>query len=162
MQIYVNATYYDNTDAATFKQSLSGVLLYYELDTPVETQDDSYKFQELQYLDDFGTQEFLSEQPIQIPQGSYFFYPVDYKAFIDSLGGREDINYSVDSIVSHEEADAEFAKKDGYYEMMGVGRSDTLTSKREIDDPELACQPITFGIAGGDAEIQTGYNMFEF
>lgn len=93
------------TDAATFKAAMSGVYLYYELAEPAETQDDDYKYQEIQDIDDFGTQEFLYDSGIDIPvpQGNELFYPVDYKAFIDSLGGREDIEYDASEIVSHDE-----------------------------------------------------------
>ena len=90
------------SDKDTFKAAMNGVYLFYELDTSTETQDDDYKYQEIQDIDDFGTQEFLydSDINIPIPQGNDFFYPVDYKAFIDSLGGREDIEYDASELVS--------------------------------------------------------------
>ena len=75
-------------------------LLFYELATQTTEQNDAYKYQEVQNIDDFGTQQALSDQAIQVPQGFDFFYPVDYKAFIDSLGGREDIEYDASQLVS--------------------------------------------------------------
>lgn len=74
---------------------------YYVLSTPVITTVNSYT--ERQDINDFGTQEFVSSQTIQVPQGNLFSYPVDYKAFIDSVGSREDIDYNASQIVSHTE-----------------------------------------------------------
>jgi len=89
------------TSANDFKTAMSGVYLFYELAEPTEEQTEN-TYQEIQDIDDFGTQEFLydSEIAIPVPQGNEFFYPVDYKAFIDSLGGREDIEYDATAIVS--------------------------------------------------------------
>lgn len=85
---------------AQIKETMSGVYLFYELVEPTTEQISG--FQEPQQVDDFGTQEFLydSDIDIPVPQGNDFFYPVDYKAFIDSLGGREDIEYDATKIVS--------------------------------------------------------------
>lgn len=74
---------------------------YYVLSTPTIEQVSIYV--ENQEINDFGTQEFLptdSTLEVQVPQGNEFFYPVDYKAFIDSLGGREDVDYDASKIVS--------------------------------------------------------------
>lgn len=79
--------------------------LNYELATPTEEQTTN-TFQEITKIDDFGTQEFLSSASIVVPQGNDFFYPVDYKAFVDSLGGRDDIEYDASEIVSHSELSA--------------------------------------------------------
>jgi len=94
------------TNAATFKTAMSGVMLYYELATETDiTTEENPGWQNPQDIDDFGTQEFLYDNDIaiQVPQGNDFFYPVDYKAFIDSLGGREDIEYAADQVVSQEQ-----------------------------------------------------------
>ena len=91
---------YDATTEAgilAFKSSLSGKYLFYELATPVES--DSIAFQENIAIDDWGTMEFNSTYP----QGNEFFYYVDYKAFIDSLGNRGDIGFDASKIVSQEE-----------------------------------------------------------
>lgn len=37
-----------------------------------------------------------------------------------------------------------------------AGRADNLKTERTIEDLDISCPPITFGIAGGDAEIATG------
>ena len=85
------------------------------------TQNDAYKYQESQKIDDFGTQEALSSvtesasSPI-IPQRFNFFYPVDYKAFIDSLGERVDIDYDASQLVSQEQLTAEKNKTDIQWE----------------------------------------------
>jgi len=96
---------YDDTTMANFKTWITGKTIYFELSTPTIEQDDSYKFQELTDIDDWGTQEFLYDNDITIPvpSGNEFFYPVDYKAFIDSLGGREDIDYDASEVVSKTE-----------------------------------------------------------
>lgn len=98
-RIWVRDTSY--TDAATFKTAMSGVYLFYELATPT-TEQTEYTFAETTPIDDYGTQEFLYniDIAIPVPQGNEFFYPVDYKAFVDSLGGRDDIEYAADQFVS--------------------------------------------------------------
>lgn len=66
----------------------------------------------------------------------------------------DDVNGAVDSV-------ADKANVNGNYPTMTVGQADSITSDREIEDAEDACPPITFGTAGGSAEIQSGYNNFE-
>lgn len=119
------------------KTALSGVYLIYELATPTTTQNDAYKYQESQQVDDFGTQQALSEQTIQVPQAFEFFYPVDYKAFIDSLGGRDDIEYDASEIVSHTELGVVDTKHDNLYAIMqeniGGALRHQLADKASID-----------------------------
>lgn len=55
--------------------------LYYELETP--TQEQGTPFSENLIIDDFGSMEFAGTSGV--PQGNLIFYPVDYKAFIDTL-----------------------------------------------------------------------------
>lgn len=43
-----------------------------------------------------------------------------------------------------------------YYPESHVGKADDLYTERAIEDLEISCPPITYGIAGGDAEIDTG------
>ena len=69
------------TDATAFKQSLTGVYLFYELATP--TTEQGTTFSENVTIDDFGSMSF--EGTNGVPQGNLIFYPVDYKAFIDTL-----------------------------------------------------------------------------
>lgn len=51
-------------------------------------------------IDDYGTQSFEGND---VPQGNVFFYPADYKAFIDTLGNRADIGYEAGQVVSQEQ-----------------------------------------------------------
>ena len=67
------------TDAATFKTAMSGVYLFYELAEPTTEQGTPYS--ENLIIDDFGSMDFDSD----VPQGALIFYPVDYKAFVDTL-----------------------------------------------------------------------------
>lgn len=69
----------DYTDAAAFKTAMSGIYLFYELATPTTEQGTPYS--ENLVIDDFGSMDFGSD----VPQGALIFYPVDYKAFIDTL-----------------------------------------------------------------------------
>jgi hypothetical protein len=69
------------SDADTFKTAMSGVYLYYELETP--TTEQGTTFSPNLIIDDFGSMSF--EGTSGVPQGNLIFYPVDYKAFIDTL-----------------------------------------------------------------------------
>lgn len=82
-QQYVYAADSNYSTAASFKAAMSGVILYYELATP--TTEQGTPFQENVPIDDFGQ---LSWSNTDVPQGNQIFYPVDYKAAIDTL-----INY---------------------------------------------------------------------
>lgn len=55
-----------------------------------------------------------------------------------------------------------YSKQNGYYANMGVGQADELSTTRQIENPETACPPIAMGITGGDAEIKTGIENFEY
>ena len=82
-RLYIKDTSY--TDAATFKTAMSGVYLYYELATP--TTEQGTPFTESVKIDDFGSMSLESANGV--PQGNLIFYPVDYKAFVDTL-----VNYT--------------------------------------------------------------------
>lgn len=45
------------TDAATFKAAMNGVMLYYELETPIEYEIDNFEMPLAYKVDDFGTEE---------------------------------------------------------------------------------------------------------
>lgn len=45
------------TDAATFKEAMNGVMLYYELATPIEYEIDNFEMPLAYKVDDFGTEE---------------------------------------------------------------------------------------------------------
>lgn len=58
-----------------------------------------------------------------------------------------------------------YAKQDGFYGGMGVGKSlatESIISDREIEDSEVACSPITFGPTGDGAEIADGISQFDY
>ena len=82
-----------NADTTAFKTAMSGVILYYELAAPIETQ--GTQFIEQVQVDDFGTMEFTTSEtesvsnPI-IPQGNRFFYPADYVLLMDDLNSYTD------------------------------------------------------------------------
>ena len=82
LQIFVRK-YGVITDTATAKQYLVGKTIYYELATPTTEQGTS--FQENIKIDDFGSMKWDNESFNGVPQGNAIFYPVDYKAFLDSL-----------------------------------------------------------------------------
>ena len=63
------------------KSALSGVYLFYELAT--ETTEQGTPYSENLVIDDFGSMDFSGTNGV--PQGNLIFYPVDYKAFIDTL-----------------------------------------------------------------------------
>lgn len=71
------------TDAATFKAAMSGIYLEYELVDSEKTTEQGTPFPENVAIDDFGTMAF--DCPNGVPQGNLVFYPVDYKAEIDTL-----------------------------------------------------------------------------
>jgi len=69
------------TDAAAFKTAMSGVYLFYELAEPTTEQGTTYSANLI--IDDFGSMDFSGTNGV--PQGNLIFYPVDYKAFVDTL-----------------------------------------------------------------------------
>ena len=69
------------TDAAAFKAAMSGVMLVYELATPVIEEADPY--QHLQQCDPYGTEEFVSTGII--PVGHDTRYPENLRAKIEGL-----------------------------------------------------------------------------
>ena len=71
------------TTVAQLKTWLSSnnLTVYYELDTP--TTEQGTTFSPNLVIDDFGSMEFAGTSGV--PQGNLIFYPVDYKAFIDTL-----------------------------------------------------------------------------
>lgn len=58
-----------------------------------------------------------------------------------------------------------YAKQDGFYGGMGVGKAlaaQSIISDREIEDSQVACSPITFGPTGDGAEISDGISQFDY
>lgn len=79
------------TDVDSFKSAMSGVMLYYELATPTTTNVGS-KFTANTYINDYGTQEFISDQDIQVPQGLSMKYNLGLRDFLQRLYLRTDGN----------------------------------------------------------------------
>ena len=77
--IYIVDSAYD--DATAFKTAMSGVYLVYELATPTtETAD---HFQSPQIVDDFGTEEFVTESIV--PVGHNTKYPANLRDKLQHL-----------------------------------------------------------------------------
>ena len=71
----------DYTDVATFKAAMSGVMLVYELATP--TTETAEPFQHIQIVDDFGTEEFVSNGFISV--GHKTRYPANLRDKLQHL-----------------------------------------------------------------------------
>lgn len=79
------------TDAASFKQSLQGVMLVYELATP--TTETANPFSDPQIVDDFGTEEYVdalttaetSPRDVAIPVGHETFYQANLRDKLQNL-----------------------------------------------------------------------------
>ena len=136
--------------------ALTGKTIIFELATPTTEQVNPYTENTL--INDWGTQEWLSDNIVMLPQPAEFFYSVDYKAFIDSVGNRKDIDYVAENIVSQEQL------TDVVNGTRPVNLADVavdIYSDKEIQDAENACPPAVFSSIGGDVEIQSGNNAFE-
>ena len=111
------------TDPTTFKASLSGVYLYYELANPTTEQGTS--FPENIDVDNYGSMLWLdtSSNSVTIPQGSQFFYPADYVEFLDSLYTRSKDNgdtADVTNIVVQSEIDDTALASRGYIKLASI------------------------------------------
>lgn len=83
MEMFVStgSTYiYVKNTSATSASDIVGTF-YYELATPTTEQGTSYS--ENLVIDDFGSMDFGGDNGV--PQGNLIFYPVDYKAFVDTM-----------------------------------------------------------------------------
>ena len=110
--IIINTT---ETNTTTFKTSMSGVYLYYELATP--TTEQGTPFSENIEINDFGTMGWYAtytdsntNELVIVPQGCEIFYPAWYVGFIDSLGQREDIDWTANNVVSQSQLSASATK----------------------------------------------------
>lgn len=103
---------YDANGLESFKQSLQGQILYYKLETPIETIIDDYDLIDYE-VSDFGTEEILSDEPTTpiIAELQYGFNAVDeirnhrfeikrlnkkideLTALVESLLTTQDVNY---------------------------------------------------------------------
>ena len=77
----INIADSDYNDVTSFKQSLVGVYLFYELEEEVIEEGTPYA--ENVEINDFGSMDFSGTNGV--PQGNLIFYPVDYKAYLDTI-----------------------------------------------------------------------------
>ena len=130
-----NPTINGSTNMATL--FASGTKLYYELDTPTETTDETKAFTENIEVDDFGTMEFVpasgnvesASNPI-VPQGNQFFYPADYVLLIDDLNNYLNENEAdTTDLVLRKELLPKLASnsEDGTYTLKATKSGSTIT-----------------------------------
>lgn len=120
------------TDTATFKAAMSGVMLYYELETPVETQIDP-PLNLLYQVSDFGTEQFLgagATEPKTLPIIADIVYSVNYRDTIKNLPKN-------------------YAKVRGYYADLYTGLADNLIDRKGNGTP----QEISYRTSCGDDSI---------
>lgn len=122
------------SDVATFKAAMSGVMFEYPLATP--TTEQGTAFAENIPCDDFGS--LMWTQTKGIPQGNEIFYPVDYKASIDTLYNR--VEGDMSKIVIDTELGAvadripEAPDADGTYTLKATVSSGTKTYSWVADE----------------------------
>ena len=73
----------DYTTVEAFTASLSGVYLVYEIDTPTTESADG--FQDPQWVDDFGTEEYVDTRAIPVPVGHITQYPANLRDKLQHL-----------------------------------------------------------------------------
>ena len=71
------------TDATAFKTAMSGVYLIYELAEPTTETADPY--QEVQIVDNYGTEAFVDTRDVQIPVGHQTEYQADLRSKLEEL-----------------------------------------------------------------------------
>ena len=77
------------TDGATFKASVSGVYLVYELATPTTESADPYTSPQI--VSDFGTEEYVIDDDVfAIPVGHNTDYPINLKAKVEMAPNSPD------------------------------------------------------------------------
>ena len=75
------------TDATQFKTAMSGIYLYYELATPVETDISAYLTTDTIDVEPLGTLEFTNTYSQEVPnESSYLFNAVTLNNVVDSNG----------------------------------------------------------------------------
>lgn len=84
--IYIRDTAY--TTAASFKTAMSGVYLVYELATPTTETADPYN--EIQWVDDFGTEEYVDTRDVAVPVGHNTKYVPNLRAKLETAPDSPD------------------------------------------------------------------------
>ena len=150
-QLRVRDTSYAN--AVQFKGAMSGVYAYLPLLTP--TTEQGTPFPENVPIDDFGTMQWLKDGennaivPAEVLQGNLIFYPVDYKAFDDTMYKYTDgtpSNLAKKTVITDAALEAR-----GYYKMhvllttfgangmVGGTLRQLLANKRTLEFANTAC-----------------------
>lgn len=120
------------TDETAFKAAMQGVMLYYELAEPVETQIDP-PLNLLYQVSDFGTEQFLgagATEPKTLPIVADIVYSVNYRDTIKNLPKN-------------------YAKVRGYYPDLYTGLADNLIDRKGNGTP----QEISYRTSCGDDSI---------
>ena len=118
------------------------------LSTPVEiTTVENPGWEEDIFIDNYGTLMFVDSNgdEIETEQPYSIIYEADLIEFLDSTYAKAKGNASDIAL----ESDIEKGK-------VIAGLADGIHTNRVIDDLDISCPPVTYGIAGGDAEISTG------
>ena len=81
--IFFSNSAYASADA--FKASVTGMIIYYELNDASKYTEQGTSFSEYADIDDYSYMAWLDtdEELVELPQGCELFYPVNYKGFID-------------------------------------------------------------------------------
>lgn len=73
------------SDKDTFKASLSGVYLVYELDPSAYTTESADPYTNPQIVNDWGTEEYVDTREVPIPVGHETYYPENLRKKIEDL-----------------------------------------------------------------------------
>ena len=127
---------YDSSysDPATFKASVQGVMLYYELAKPniVDIEDSNINFDYDIY--DYGTEQF-------IPNGGSTEFVADVIYNPNALATLKAVPEMLDTLTLHttelKNLNTTTAKKDGHYSKMSVGFADNLIGRGEATAEEF-------------------------
>jgi len=110
-----------------FLNYLVGKEVVYELATPTTEQGTS--FTENLEISDYGMMYWLdgNDNLVGIPQGAKFFYPVDYKGFIDDVYSRTNGD-AQDIVVQSEISDTALAER-GYIKLASISGYDATKTQ---------------------------------
>ena len=81
---------YDYTTEEAFTAALSGVYLVYELATPTTESAEAYP--DPQWVDDFGTEEYVDTRSIPVPVGHNTIYPANLRDKLQHLPDPTGVN----------------------------------------------------------------------
>ena len=152
---------YDDNGLASFKQSLQGQILYYELETPIETIIDDYDLIDYE-VSDFGTEEIIADEPTTpiIADIQYGFNAVDeirdHRFAINKL--KKSINDGVLTITQGEEILGEFSANQESNTTIELSKVATSGSYEDLSDkPSLNYLPLSGGTMTGHLNMGGKY-----